>query len=66
MGIATYTSSFALENDVAVYSGGLYATTSTDSGSTYAFVPLTGSSGSAVQTALAPLRAFGFEIQSTP
>lgn len=66
IGIATYASQFGLENDVAIYRGGFYATTTTDSGQTYAFVPLTGSNNDTVQAALAPLKAYGFQIHSTP
>ncbi|MCG7594571.1 hypothetical protein [Mycobacterium sp. PSTR-4-N] len=62
MGIATYSSNFDLENDVAVYRGGSYAVTTTTDGNLYVFVPLTGSAGGVVQTSLAPLLQYGFRI----
>jgi hypothetical protein len=57
--IGTYSSQFALENDMAIYRGRPYATTPTDSGETYVFLEMNGSG-----EALSPLESFGFTIHS--
>jgi len=64
IGIGTYTSNFALDNDVALFHNGMYATTTTETGETYVFVAMTASQSNAVQQALMPLTSFGFQLHS--
>ena len=60
--IGQYTSSFALENDVARWRGGSYATVEAANGETWLFLaPLP---GKASASALSPLTQFGFQIQT--
>jgi hypothetical protein len=59
--IGKYTSSFSLENDVALFRGASYATIATEDGATVAFLaPIAGGRSEA---ALTPLTQFGFQIQ---
>lgn len=60
--IGTYTSSFALENDMAIYKGRTYATIETQSGSTCVFLAMMPGGGAA----LSPLEQFGFEMHQSP
>lgn len=64
--IGKYTSSFALENDVALFRGTTYATVTTTDGGTWAVIPMTTGGGSRAQSAVEPLRQFGFEMQTVP